>query len=77
MRRLRLTRHLLLSMILACALVVAPSATLTASAASNSGTDSRPYPERVFADDSFWYRKLPDNTPVAANSAAIIGHLYN
>lgn len=31
--------------------------------------------ERVFADDAFWYRPLPDETPVAADSDAIVADL--
>ncbi len=74
MRTPRLTRQLIASSVLAASLVAAPTVAL---AASHSGTDSRDYPDRIFADDSFWYRQLPDDTPVAANSSAIVDHLYD
>ena len=55
-----------------------PTLTATpAQAASTSGSDSRPFPDRVFADDSFWYRQLPDETPTAPNSGAIIEDLVH
>ena len=48
-----------------------------AQAASTSGSDSRPFPDRVFAPDSFWYRQLPADTPTAPNSAAIVKDLVH
>lgn len=63
------TTSLLLTLGLSAALL---TPALPAAAASNAGSDTRPVPTRIFADDSFWYRKLPANTPVASNSKAIM-----
>lgn len=42
-----------------------------------AGSDVRELPERVFADDSFWYRPLPDATPTDPRSAAMVDHLVD
>lgn len=43
----------------------------TAFAATNSGTDSRPMPTQIFHETSPFYQKLPDDTPVAPDSAEL------
>lgn len=42
---------------------------------SQSGSDSRQRPHRLFAADSFWYQRLPGNAPIAANSARAIARI--
>lgn len=37
-----------------------------------SGSDQRPLPPHVFADSSFWYRRLPDKVALDPNSDRII-----
>lgn len=51
------------------------SSPLPAVAKSASGTDSRPVSSRVFASDSPFYQKLPNSTPAATNSAALVSSL--
>ena len=46
-----------------------------AQAKSASGSDSRPYPARVFAATSPLYQKLPAATPAASDSAALVRSL--
>ncbi|HEY3337221.1 MAG TPA: LamG domain-containing protein [Propionicimonas sp.] len=55
------------------ALLLAPVA--PASAKSRSGSDSRPYPARVFAATSPLYQKLPAATPAAPDSTQLIASL--
>jgi hypothetical protein len=57
----------------AVAVLLGPS--LPASAVSQSGSDSRPSPSRVFAGTSPFYQKLPDSTPKAADSAGLVASL--
>lgn len=63
------------------AVVVAVMATLAslvttpAYAFSGAGTDSRPWPEQLFASDSFWYRRLPASTPLDPQSGNKIAYL--
>lgn len=68
---LRLLATACLGAIGSLALVAEP-----AEAISNAGSDSRTLPDRVFAPDSFWYRRLPERTPVDPNSAAMIKQMY-
>jgi len=46
-----------------------------ANADSRSGSDSRPYPSRVFAPSSPLYQKLPKTTPAASDSAQLVSSL--
>ena len=57
------------------AVALALGGTTAATAATNSGSDNRPFPDRVFASDSFWYRELPDATPTDPNSRAIVDYV--
>ncbi|MGV8909363.1 MAG: LamG domain-containing protein [Propionicimonas sp.] len=59
----------------ACVLVLLLAPLSPASAESTSGSDSRPYPSRVFAASSPLYQKLPEATPAASDSAALIAGL--
>jgi hypothetical protein len=53
------------------------SATPPASAATLSGTDTRTVSSRVLSSASPFYQKLPDATPAAADSAAVVSSLDN
>lgn len=45
-------------------------------ATAATGTGGIPAEQaRIFAEDSFWYRELPDETPAAPNSSAIVADL--
>lgn len=57
----------------ALALLLAPLS--PAAAESRSGSDSRPYPSRVFAASSPLYQKLPAATPTASDSKALVASL--
>ncbi len=67
----RLLRVLTAASVLA---LFAPTS-LPASAASLSGTDSRPLLSRVFAANSPFYQKLPDRTPAATKSKKLVASL--
>lgn len=57
------------------ALALAATLSVTTSpahAVTDSGTDSRPMPTQVFQEDAPFYQKLPDDTPVAHNSDALV-----
>ncbi|MFT4225576.1 LamG domain-containing protein [Micropruina sp.] len=51
------------------------SAPIPAVAKSNSGTDSRPVSSRIFASSSPFYQKLPNSTPAASDSNALVSSL--
>lgn len=82
----RLTGGLVGALVTSTALVCAPAvaasaapmttAPVTASAAA-AKVDRDRLPERIFAPDSFWYRKLPTNTPKDPRSAEIARHIYD
>lgn len=55
------------------ALLLAPMSPATAK--SRSGSDSRPYPSRVFAATSPFYQKLPTATPAAPDTAQLVASL--
>lgn len=40
-----------------------------------SGSDTRHRPHRLFSEASFWYQKLPDDAPVAADSGEIMARI--
>ena len=50
-------------------------AATAATGASSPTTGSPTIPPRIFDADSFWYRPLPDDTPVAADSEAVVTDL--
>ncbi len=68
-------RLLQLCLATASALALLAPASLPASAAGLSGTDSRPVASRVFAATSPFYQKLPDRTPVASTSKKLVASL--
>jgi len=68
-------RLLQISLAAASALALLAPASLPASAASLSGTDSRPAPSHVFAASSPFYQKLPDRTPAASKSKKLVAGL--
>jgi len=68
-------RLLRVSLTAASVLALFAPTSLPASAASLSGTDSRPASSRVFAANSPFYQKLPDRTPAAAKSKKLVASL--
>ncbi|WP_277627939.1 malectin domain-containing carbohydrate-binding protein [Arsenicicoccus dermatophilus] len=65
-----------LGMVLTAGLAVASSSPLPTAAAAVTAAPE-PFPTRLFAPDSFWYRRLPTTTPTDANSATIAKNIYD
>jgi hypothetical protein len=68
-------RLLRISVTAVCALALLLPVSRSASAVSQSGTDSRPAPSRVFAASAPFYQKLPDRTPAASKSKKLVAGL--